>query len=178
MLSLIDVYRKIPLIICLIALMISGWLYLNKNVTKVVVIAITDNETKILTDHKAKISEKINFIRLWVSYYYNYDNLNLFKQLDEGVKYLSPRLWKDQEAVKFKKLLEMSKKHNISEKTLIKSIDYDEDKNLWLVSVLSEFTKNGHILKNEANISLRIIDVERSEEDKWGLQIDELNNSI
>jgi len=172
-----EVRNSLPFLICFFSLLISIYMYHTKAVTKVVVIAVDSNQTRLLTtgDKDLREQEKVNFIRSWVDVYFNFNGANFKKRIGEGSGYLSKRLWVEQEYKVYKELAEKSKNLEFKEASILEAVRYMEEDDTWSLTLDVEFEANGKLTKKEVIVAIKLISVERSIDNKWGLLIDELS---
>lgn len=175
--------NNIPLVVQSFIIIILVALLLFKNEKEVVVIGVDKFGTRVLNNSKAdlelKEQETVQFIGEFISYYFNFDDVNFKTQISSGSGYMSNDLWKGTEFEMFNKLTEEMKLKPFSLNTkLIKLEQIDDTNQSYKVSLLSELTQKGIKHQKNQEIKISIKSVKRDKNNPWGAEINELVRNI
>lgn len=147
---------------------------LNKNET--VVIAVEDGQTRLLTssDEEILTYEKVNFLKEFISYYFNFNTENYREQIGEASSYMTKNLWENTEKPLLDELVEFLEHSTIDESSKIKAIAYDDEKDLFRAILYVKTKKNGKAQSKKRTLYFKIKEFTRNKDNKWGLKISDI----
>ncbi len=174
--------NNITTVILMFITIILTTVLLFKSDNQVVVIAVDRYGTRVLNDSKAdqelKEQETVQFINEFITFYFNFNELNFKNQIDSASGYLSEDLWNNSELELYKKLTEEMKLKPFEVKSKLVKLEQDEVTKSFTAVIGSELIRKGISQQKIQSIKISIKNLPRTKNNPWGAEIYELNRNI
>lgn len=147
---------------------------LMKMQPKIILIGIDQNGTRIIGDEGDSLlkSEVSDFIRNFISLYYTYENATYIDQVGKATGFMTQELWKSMEP-QIRDVESKIKDNPIqSFSTLVRV--FKKDDGSYRAPVFVTVTNRMAKVTRNIEVHFKIKKVPRSEENKWGMEVDSL----